>query len=179
MSDQITALLGQIKTKDEITYRHSLRVSDLMARFGAYLGKSEEEVEELRLAGLVHDCGKISIPDEILNKPARLTEEEFSIMKAHTVNSIDLLRFIDSTVIRNVAYGHHLSFSGNGYPDATKSGKNIPEECRIATICDVFEALTAKRQYKEAKTAEEAFEIMDKSTSFDPDLYKAFKKMMK
>lgn len=178
MRDQITALLGQIKTKDEVTFKHSLRVADLMSRFGAYLGKSEKEVEELRLAGLVHDCGKISIPDEVLNKPAKLTNEEFQIMRNHTVYSADLLKSVDSEVIKNVAIGHHLSFSGNGYPDAAKAGKDIPEECRIACVCDVFEALTAKRQYKEAMTASEAFKEMDKMPNFDPDLYESFKQMM-
>lgn len=177
MNKEIVALLEQIKLKDDITYKHSLNVSNLMYNFCIYLEKSKEYAVEMRLAGLVHDCGKIMIPDEILKKPTKLTEEEFSIMKKHTVYGANLLINCDSSIIRNVVYGHHLSFKGNGYPDATLSGKAIPEECRIASVCDVFEALTAKRQYKEPMTEKRALEIMEKG-NLDPYILNKFKQFI-
>ncbi len=177
MYQEIVALLEQIKSKDAVTYKHCLRVSDLMYNFCVYLNKPEKYTKEMRLAGLVHDCGKIMIPDEILKKPVKLTEKEFSIMKKHTVYGANLLINCDSSIIRNVTYGHHLSFKGNGYPDATFFGKAIPEECRIASICDVFEALTTKRQYKEPMAENKAFEIMEKG-NLDPDILNLFKQFI-
>lgn len=96
------------------------------------------------------------------------------MIKNHTVNGATILKELGaSELIVNVAYGHHLGFNGNGYPDASKAGKDIPEECRIAAICDVFEALTAKRQYKEALPVQEVLEMME--GTLDPDLFSAFK----
>lgn len=175
MNKNIVALLEQIKLKDEVTYNHSLRVSNLCYDFCISLGKSKEYAEEMRLAGLLHDVGKIMVPDEVLNKPGRLTDSEFIIMKEHTTNSVKLL-ITYSELIRNVANGHHLSYVGNGYPNASISGKNIPEECRIAAICDIYEALTAKRQYKEPMSKEKALEIMHSDRKLDPELLAQFEK---
>lgn len=170
----LSDLLKQISDKDTVTINHSMRVSDLCYRFSLFLGKGESYAEEMRVAGLLHDLGKITIPDEILKKPARLTEEEFGVIKNHTLNGAALLRSMGaSQLVVNVAEGHHLSYKGNGYPDASICGKSIPEECRIAAICDVFEALTAKRQYKEAYTVSETLEKMNNGT-LDPDLFEAF-----
>lgn len=170
----LSDLLEQISDKDTVTINHSMRVSDLCYRFCLFLGKDELFAEEMRVAGLLHDLGKITIPDEILKKPSRLTSEEYSVIKNHTVNGATILKELGaSELIVNVAYGHHLGFNGNGYPDASKAGKDIPEECRIAAICDVFEALTAKRQYKEALPVQEVLEMME--GTLDPDLFSAFK----
>ena len=177
MNTEIIALLEQIKSKDEVTYRHSLRVSDLCYNFCIFIGKSKRYAKEMKIAGLLHDVGKIMIPDEVLNKPGRLSDLEFTIMKEHTTNSITLLVEY-SEIIRNVAKGHHLSYIGNGYPEAMISGKNIPEECRITAICDIYEALTAKRQYKEPMTKEKALEIMHTDGKLDPDLLEQFEQFI-
>lgn len=170
----LSDLLKQISDKDTVTLNHSMRVSDLCNRFCLFLGKDEAFAEEMRIAGLLHDLGKLTIPDAILKKPAGLTPQEYSVIKSHTVNGASILKELGaSELIISVAYGHHLGYNGNGYPDASIAGKAIPEECRIAAICDVFEALTAKRQYKEALPREKAFEIME--GTLDPELFSAFK----
>ena len=169
--------LTKIKEKDEVTYSHSLNVSRLCYEFSLFLGKSKEFAEEMKIAGLLHDIGKLEIPDEVLNKPGKLTDKEYEIMKSHTICSSSYLKEA-TDIVRNVAWGHHLSFNGNGYPDKSLSGLNIPEECRIAAICDVFEALTAKRQYKEPMTSNEALNLMTNFNQLDPYLFERFKKMM-
>lgn len=170
----LSDLLKQISDKDTVTINHSMRVSDLCYRFCLFLGKDNSFCEEMRIAGLLHDIGKITIPDEVLKKPSKLTPEEYSVIQAHTVNGASILKDLGaSELIVNVAYGHHLGFVKPGYPDASLSGKAIPEECRIAAICDVFEALTAKRQYKDPFTYEEALKMMD--GTMDPELFDAFK----
>lgn len=171
-------LLEKIKEKDEITYKHSVNVGNLCYEFCIFLGKSKEYAEEMKVAGFLHDVGKLLTPDEVLNKPGFLTEEEYGIIKSHTTNSAEFLSK-RSKLVRNVAWGHHLSFRGGGYPNASLSGYDIPEECRIAAICDVFEALTAKRQYKEAYSTKEALAKMKEFTQFDPKLLDSFLRMKK
>lgn len=166
-----------MKQKDEITYSHSLNVSKLCYEFCLFLGKTEEYASEMRIAGLLHDIGKLNIPDKVLNKPGKLTDNEFEIMKSHTLYSVSYLTDT-SDIVRTVAWGHHLSFSGGGYPDATLSGENIPEECRIAAVCDVYEALTAKRQYKEPMMGSEALSLMSNFKQLDPILFEKFKMMI-
>ena len=172
-----TGWINKIKEKDEVTYTHSLNVSMLCYEFSLFLSKSQAFAEEMKVAGLLHDIGKLDIPDEVLNKPGKLTDKEYEIMKSHTIYSKSYLRET-SDIVRNVAWGHHLSFSGGGYPDATLSGFNIPEECRIAAICDVYDALTAKRQYKEPMTSSEALGLMSNFKQLDPELFEKFKRMM-
>ena len=141
-----------------------------------YLGYGKKDSEELYLTRLLHDVGKLGIPLEILHKPARLTAEEMETMKAHTTLAS---RFFDnyevSKVVRDVAEGHHLSYKGNGYLLAEVNGNDIPEYVRMATIIDVYEALTAKRPYKKGMSSEEAFSIMDNSSNVEPVLYGEFK----
>lgn len=170
-------ILQLIKEKDEITYSHSLNVSKLCYDFCIYLGKSQEYASEMRIAGLLHDIGKLDVPDEILKKPGALTDKEYEIMKSHTIYSASYLSDA-SDLVRNVAWGHHLSFNGSGYPEKSLSGEKIPEECRIAAICDVFEALTAKRQYKEAMESSKALDLMKNFNQLDPNLFEIFKNMI-
>lgn len=174
MNFNLSDLLKQISDKDDVTINHSVRVSDLCYRFCLFLGKDNSFCEEMRLAGLLHDIGKITIPDEVLKKPSKLTPEEYSVIQSHTVNGATILRDLGaSDIMVNVAYGHHLGFTKPGYPDAALSGKEIPYECRIAAICDVFEALTAERQYKDPFTVEKALQMME--GTMDPELFDTFK----
>lgn len=171
-----TELLAALLEKDEVTHRHSVRVAELLKKFSLYLGYSKEDSEELYLAGLFHDIGKLAIPVEILCKTARLTAEEMELMKAHTTKAEKFLKNYDlPKVVGEIAEGHHLSFHGKGYPFAEVKGYAIPEYVRMATIVDVYEALTAKRPYKEGMSTEEALSIMDNSKNFDPELYGEFK----
>lgn len=171
-------IIKKIKEKDMVTYSHSLNVSKLCYQFSLFLGKPQEYAELMRVAGLFHDAGKLMIPDEILNKPSRLTEDEFVVMKSHALNGAMFFLNDMPEIVRNVAYGHHLSYVGGGYPDANISGDEIPLEARIAAVCDVYEALTAKRQYKEGKTTEEAITIMNQMNSLDPTLRASFTEML-
>lgn len=172
-----TELLAALLEKDKVTHSHSIRVAILLKEFALHLGYGKKDSEELYLAGLLHDVGKLGISLEILCKPARLTAEEMETMKAHTTMAS---RFFDnyevSKVVRDVAVGHHLSYKGNGYPFTEVKGNDIPEYVRIATIVDIYEALTSnERPYKKGMSSEEAFSIMDNSSNVDPVLYGEFK----
>lgn len=171
-----TELLAALLEKDAVTHRHSIRVAELLKEFALFMGYSKKDSEELYLAGLLHDVGKLGISMNILCKPARLTADEMEIMKSHTTKAAKFLKDYDlPNVVREVAEGHHLSFSGKGYPFTEVKGYEIPEYVRMATIVDVYEALTAKRPYKEGMSTEEALSIMDNSKNFDPELYGEFK----
>ena len=174
-----TELLAALLEKDKVTHSHSIRVAILLKEFALHLGYGKKDSEELYLAGLLHDVGKLGIPLEILCKPARLTAEEMETMKAHTTKAAKFLKDYDlPNVVREVAEGHHLSFSGKGYPFTEVKGYEIPEYVRMATIVDVYEALTAKRPYKEGMSREEVLGIMDNSKNLDPELYGKFKEFI-
>lgn len=173
----LNKIKDELKKKDEVTYTHSLNVGKLCYDFCLYLGKTKSQACEMEVAGYLHDTGKLGIPDEILNKPGELTDKEYEIIKSHTLYASVCLKNC-SYITRIVAWGHHLSYSGGGYPNASLSGKNIPEECRIATICDVYDALTAKRQYKDGMGSDKALSLMENFKQLDPDLLKKFKNMM-
>jgi len=173
MNKKFNKVANLIEKKDIITAMHSKNVASLMYGFALFLNKTKKEANILYIAGLFHDVGKLDVPDYILNKPTKLENSEFAIMQNHTEFSKNHLDDSYEEVIRNVAYGHHLAFDGTGYPVSLK-GKNIPEECRIAAICDVYEALTAKRQYKEPFSKEKALSLIMQSTKLDPELVKKF-----
>ncbi|HPO49309.1 MAG TPA: HD domain-containing protein, partial [Spirochaetota bacterium] len=144
---------------------------------------TEEYIEELSFSSLLHDIGKMGIPDNILQKPTRLTKEEFISMQSHTTIGGDTLKWLNDMVsektflalAKEVAYFHHEKWNGKGYPFSLKE-EEIPLSARIVGLCDVYDALTSKRSYKESYTHEKACEIIynHASTQFDPAVISVF-----
>lgn len=149
--------------------------SELMAK---HLNWRQDRVEEIRVAAPMHDIGKIGIPDHILKKPGKLTEEEFEIMKSHAEIGAKILSNSNSGLVQmasEISLGHHEKWDGSGYPLGL-SGKNIPQSARIVAILDVFDALIHKRVYKKELSIDEALNIMTegRGSHFDPVLFDLF-----
>ncbi|KLO25042.1 HD-GYP domain-containing protein [Marinitoga sp. 1155] len=146
----ILAVATAIDLRDNYTHTHSKNVSDLAIKIGKKLGFNDSLLEELEIAALLHDVGKIGIPDEILNKPSKLTEEEFKIIQSHTIIGAKLLSEIDF-ISKNIPLGaleHHEKLDGSGYP-YNKTEDKISLFGKILAVADIYDALTAKRVYKE------------------------------
>jgi putative nucleotidyltransferase with HDIG domain len=140
--------LGRIREGDTYTFQHSVSVCTLLVSFCHYLELSPEIIHEAGIGGMLHDIGKMRVPDHILNKPAKLTDEEFAIMKEHVTLGLEILRGtpgISRTVIQ-VAGEHHERFEGSGYPEQLRGGE-ISQLGRMAAIVDVYDALTSNRIY--------------------------------
>ncbi|PKH07943.1 HD-GYP domain-containing protein [Moritella sp. Urea-trap-13] len=171
-----------IRKKDEYLLEHSFAVSMLMALFCRYLGIEKTIIRELAIGAFLHDIGKIRTPDEILNKPGKLTTDEFGIMKLHVNHSIDIIKSIPgiSKISLDVAGLHHEKLNGEGYPYGL-SGQQVSRYGRILTICDIYDALTANRCYKEGSTQLKAFGILrslGQDGQLDLSLVNAFIKCM-
>jgi len=163
------ALAEAVDAKDAYTNGHSVRVAKYSREIARRLGKSEKEQEEIFMMGLLHDIGKIGIPNAILNKPGKLTDEEFAKIKEHSVMGYEILRHV--TELPALAAGarwHHERIDGRGYPDKL-SGEAIPEEARIIALADSYDAMTSTRSYRslmpQDKVREQIFE--GKGTQFD------------
>ena len=150
-----------IRKKDEYLLEHSVAVSVYITIFAHFLKMSKQVVQHLSVGAFLHDIGKIKIPDEILNKPGKLTDEEFTIMKTHANHSIDIIKKTPgiSKLSLEVAALHHEKLNGEGYPFQIK-GKDIHKYGRMIAICDIFDALTANRCYKEGFPHNKAFSIL-------------------
>ena len=171
-NETILAIAKAVDAKDVRTSEHSYRVSEYSAMIGKELGLSDEECENLRKAARMHDIGKIGIPDSILNKPARLTDDEYSVMKSHVVRGGEILK--DFTLIDHVVDGtlyHHERYDGKGYPEGLK-GEEIPLYGRIIGCADAFDAMTANRVYRKQMDFGYVLEEMRKNrgTQFDPQM---------
>ena len=137
-----------IDMKDAYTRGHSTRVAIYSAMIAKKLGKNQEEIEKIFNIALLHDIGKISIPDNILNKPGRLDDEEFKVMKSHSQNGYDVLK--DITIAPEISLGagcHHEKYDGSGYPRHLK-GDEIPEVAQIIAVADAFDAMYSTRPYR-------------------------------
>ena len=173
MSDEtILSIAKAVEARDKRTGRHSLRVAVYSMLIAAELGFDGEEIENMRQIGLLHDIGKIGVPDSILNKPAKLTEEEYNIMKTHVDMGGEILK--DFTHIKNVADGaryHHERYDGTGYNCGLK-GEEIPIQARIIGLADAFDAMTSNRVYRNAMPMDDVIEELKngKGTQFDPAL---------
>ncbi len=168
----ITALSEAVDAKDRYTSGHSKRVAEYARMIAARLGKSKEEQEEIYRAGLLHDVGKIRIPVNIINKPGRLTEEEYNIIKIHSVTGYHILRGIDgSNLIAIAAKYHHERYDGKGYPNGL-AGEKIPEIARILGVADSYDAMTSNRSYRNALPQEVVRSEIEKGrgTQFDPQI---------
>jgi energy-coupling factor transport system substrate-specific component len=168
----ILAIANTVDAKDVNTSRHSQRVSEYSVLIAKEMGKSEEECELLRKTALLHDIGKIAIPDRVLNKPGKLTDEEYELMKSHTTKGAEILK--DFTLIKNVWEGalyHHERYDGTGYTLGLK-GEAIPINARIIGLADAFDAMTANRVYRKKLDFNYVLSELKKGrgTQFDPVL---------
>jgi putative nucleotidyltransferase with HDIG domain len=158
--ETIEALAVAINAKDEVTHEHVLRVQVYAAGVARILGCSEAEVEALRAGALLHDIGKIAVPDYILNKPGKLTAGEFEKMKIHTVVGAQILGRVDFPYpVVPVVRHHHERWDGRGYPDGLH-GDAIPLTARILTVVDCFDAVREDRQYRKGMTRDEAIKLL-------------------
>lgn len=167
----------EFKNHDDYTYQHCLNVAIMSIFTGISLGLSESMLQELGTAGLLHDLGKMLIPLDILNKPGKLTDEEFSIMKTHPVNAVTQLEHMVSYDILRGIECHHEKLDGTGYPYGRK-GDNIHFYGKILTVCDVYDALTTDRPYRKACFPNEVVEYIMGcvDTQFDYEVLTCFLK---
>ena len=169
-----------VDMKDAYTNGHSARVAKYSRMFAKAMGKSDEEVEDIYNIALLHDIGKISIPDNILNKPGRLDDDEFAVMKTHATRGYDILKEI--TIAPDIALGagyHHEKYNGTGYPQGLK-GDEIPEIAQIIAVADAFDAMYSTRPYRKRLPLETVVEEIKRctGTQFSPKVVDAFLKLV-
>lgn len=175
----LETLAGTIDAKDKYTNGHSMRVATYATRLAEELGWDQERIEKLRYEALLHDIGKIGVPDAILNKPSKLTDVEFDLIKSHTVVGADILKnMVAVPNATEVARYHHERFDGRGYPSKI-SGNAIPINARMVCIADSFDAMSSDRIYRKALKREVIIEelVKGRGTQFDPELLDVFLKL--
>jgi diguanylate cyclase (GGDEF)-like protein len=182
LMDTVTALAFAIDAKDHYTQGHSQSVSRLAVQLARQMGLPESEIEEIRLAGILHDIGKIGIPEQLLNKPAGLSEDEYEIVKSHAILGEKILGPLKGKGmgrIRRMVRHHHECMNGRGYPDGLE-GKDIPLGARVLTIADSYDTMTSQRSYKQGRTPEDALAELHRcaGSHFDPALVEAFTKLL-
>lgn len=168
-TEVIVALIAAVEARDPYTHGHSARVAELSQSIGRYLGLAGEQVLVLRKAALLHDIGKIGIPDSILHKPSSLTEAEFAVVKEHPGRGEWIIRNIPSLAeARGGIRHHHERLDGSGYPDGI-AGDDISLEARIIAVADTFDAMTSARPYRKPMSPAEALRIIrqDSGTKLD------------
>lgn len=171
--------LARLKTKDDYTYMHSVAVCALMVALARQLGLNDSQTRAAGLAGLLHDIGKMAIDSDILNKPGRLTDEEFVAVKRHPTAGFNMLR--ESGNVGNIALDvclhHHEKIDGTGYPKGLK-GDQISLYARMGAICDVYDAITSNRPYKQGWCPAESLRKMAEWANghFDEKIFQAFVK---
>ena len=180
-NETIMAVARTMDAKDGSTSQHSQRVSDYSVMIARELGWSEEECENIRKAALLHDIGKIGIPDRILNKPSGLTDEEYAIMKTHVTHGADILK--DFTMVEHVVEGalyHHERYDGSGYMMGLK-GEEIPIYGRIIGVADTFDAMTQNRVYRKGLNMEVVLDEIQRceGTQFDPEIAEIMVKLVR
>ena len=172
----VKSLASAIDAKDEYTRHHSTRVTEFSLKIAAKMGYSEKELGELELAAVLHDVGKIGVPESILNKPGRLTDEEFKLIQEHPVRGEAILSpVIELKEIGRVVRAHHERYDGRGYPDKLK-GREIPLSARIMAIADTYDSITSERPYRKAASHRYAIKeiIANSGTQFDPEAVENF-----
>lgn len=177
----IKTLSVTVETKNVYTNGHSQRVADYSALIAGALGWDDKRINNLRNAAYMHDVGMIGIPDSIVNKPTRLTEEEYAIIQRHTLIGVDILK--DITLIEHVAevaHYHHERYDGTGYPEGL-SGEEIPIEARIVAVADSYDAMNSKRIYRNALEKEKIIEELEScsGTQFDPVIAELFVRLIR
>lgn len=181
MERNSNALLSliRLKTADEYTYLHSVAVCVLMVALGKQFGLRGEELKEVGVAGLLHDIGKMAVPGDILNKPGKLTDEEFEIVKSHPRRGWEILKSVYHTgePALDVCLHHHERMDGKGYPEKL-SADTLTLHARMGAVCDVYDAITSDRCYKKGWEPAEAIKKMAswKDGHFDETVFRAFVK---
>jgi diguanylate cyclase (GGDEF)-like protein/putative nucleotidyltransferase with HDIG domain len=173
--DTITALAFAVEAKFPYMKDHFQKVSKLAVQIATQAGLSQAEIEDIRLAGIVHDIGKLHVPESVYDKPTHLTAEEFEIVKSHAVWGAKILEPLKVISIERIVRHHHEAFNGRGYPDKLK-GEQIPLGARIIAVADAFDAMVSGRPYRKARTVEEALAELCRcrGTQFDPSVLDAF-----
>ncbi len=177
--ETIIRLAGAAEYKDHDTKAHLWRVAQYSGILAENMGFSSEWVENLKMASPMHDIGKIGVPDAIINKPGKLSPEEWDEMKKHPTYGMEILKDSENELMQmsaSVAWNHHERWDGKGYPRGIQ-GEAIPLEARIVSLADVFDALTTKRSYKPAFALDETIAIIESESGkqFDPKVVDAFR----
>jgi HD-GYP domain-containing protein (c-di-GMP phosphodiesterase class II) len=182
LGGRVRALMVRLAEKDPSTEGHTRRVATLAVQIGERLGLPATRLRQLALGGLLHDMGKLSVPDEILTKPGRLTDEEFAVIRRHPGWGRELLGELGgfSRLVLDLVESHHERLDGRGYPHRWPAAE-LPLEVRILTVADVYDALTADRVYREAWSPERAFEVIDADigTAFDRSCVAALREVVR
>lgn len=173
--------LARLKTADDYTYMHSVAVCAMMVALAKQLGLDDAQIRSCGMAGLLHDLGKVAMPPEVLNKPGKLTEAEFAIMKTHPTEGYKMLQAspdVDSVAL-DVVLHHHEKTDGSGYPERFKSDQ-ISLYSKMGAVCDVYDAITSNRPYKSGWDPAESLRKMAEWAKghFDANVFQAFVKSM-
>jgi putative nucleotidyltransferase with HDIG domain len=174
--ETVTSLALAIDSKDPYTQGHSPKVAHYSALIAENLGLREDEIEQIRLGGMLHDLGKVGIPEAILNKSGPLNPEEWELMKQHVRFGYRLLESLHTLAeVRSMVLHHHEMFDGSGYPEG-RSGEKIPLGARIIAIADAYDTITSDRTYKKARSAQAALSEIERcaGAQFDPRLVRVF-----
>jgi len=178
--DSIRKVVDLIEAKDQYVESHALGVAELATRLAIALGYKEPELSEIRMAALLHDLGKLGIPESILNKKGKLSDEEMEEVKKHPLLSVEITRqFLNKDMVNAILY-HHERWDGSGYPEG-RSGQDIPISARIIAIADVFHAMTSDRPYRKRLPAEKVLKFIEKSSGilFGPKIVERFLKVVR
>jgi diguanylate cyclase (GGDEF)-like protein/putative nucleotidyltransferase with HDIG domain len=179
--DTVTSLAFAIDAKDHYTQGHSQKVSAYAALIGEAMEMSEAEIEEIRLGAVLHDIGKVGIPEQILNKSGPLNPDEWETMKSHVVFGAKILEPLTPLArVRDMVHHHHEYFDGSGYPHALR-GEDIPLGARVIAVADAYDTITSDRTYKKGRTAEDALAELERcaNAQFDARIVEAFVRVMK
>jgi putative two-component system response regulator len=176
------SLARSIESKDPYTHGHCERLSDYAVSLGQRVGLSPEEITALRRAGVVHDIGKVAVPDAILLKPGRLSEDEWKVIRQHPIVGERICEPLKSfRLVLPIIRHHHEKYNGMGYPDGLR-GEAIPTGARILQIVDVFDALTTERPYKRGFSIDEAVAVMQEEVAkgwWDPKIFEQFEELVR
>jgi putative nucleotidyltransferase with HDIG domain len=183
LSNEISSLMEivkQVEKKDCYTAKHSDRVANYAAKIAKRMKCNKEQLERINLSSYLHDIGKINVPAEILNKPGRLTHEEYEIIKKHPTDGAEMLKGTNYTELIPIIEQHHERLNGSGYPKGLK-GEEILLEAKIIAVCDTFDAMTEDRSYRRALDSNFAINeiIRNIDTHFDKEVVEIFKEVLK
>lgn len=183
LSNEIMELrkIGElVEHKDRYTFKHSARVAEYAMKTAIKMNFEKKQISNLFIASILHDIGKINIPEEVLRKPAKLTDEEFALVKKHPGDGADMLRKTAYADLADIVEQHHERINGRGYPFGLK-GDEILTEAKIIGVCDTFDAMTEDRAYRKAFSAEYAMaEIRELAgVQYDPEVVEAFWQVLK
>jgi putative nucleotidyltransferase with HDIG domain len=176
MLDVVKSLVRSLEARDDYTCGHSDRVAIMSRIIAEELGLESEALKQIYIAGLLHDIGKVGIPDGVLNKPGRLTDDEFAMIKQHPVIGYDILKNLRQfEFVLPAVRHHHEQMDGRGYPDAL-AGEAIPLEARIMAVADAYDAMTSNRPYRDGMPTEKAESILreNRGPQWDPQVLDAF-----